>query len=61
MKPSWDELQALVEFLVKKKKSAKRKVPTAPESSHAAQGKVSKLGVSSSPSSIREQGSPGQF
>ena len=42
-------------------RSAKRKVPAAPESSHAAQGKVPKLGESSSPSSIREQGLPRQF
>ena len=36
MKPSCEELQARVEFLAKKKRSAKRKVPAAPESSHAA-------------------------
>ena len=61
MKPSREELQAQVEFLVKKKRSAKRKVSVAPESSHAARGKVLKLGVSSSPSSIWEQGLSGQF
>ena len=61
MKPSWEELQAQVEFLEKKKRSAKRKVSVAPESSHAARGKVPKLGVSSSPSSIQEQGLLGQF
>ena len=61
MKPSREELQARVEFLVKKKRSAKRKFPTAPESNHAARGKVPKLGTSSSPSSILKQGSSGQF
>ena len=47
--------------MAKKKRSAKSKVPAAPESSHAARGKVPKLGASSSLSSIREQGSSGQF
>ena len=61
MKPSREELRARVEFLEKKKRSAKHKVPAAPKSSHAAQGKVPKLGVFSSPSSIQEQGSLGQF
>ena len=61
MKPSREELQGRVKLLAKKKRSSKHKVPTAPESSHAAQGKVPKLGASSLPSSIREQGSPGQF
>ena len=61
MKPSWEELQALVEFLVKKKRNAKSKVPVAPESIHEPRGKVPKLGASTSPSSIREQGSQGQF
>ena len=61
MKPSQEELQFLVEFLARKKKSAKRKVPAAPESSHVARGKVPKLGASSSPSSIREQGSSRKF
>ena len=36
MKTSQEELQAQVEFLAKKKRSAKHKVPAAPESSHAA-------------------------
>ena len=61
MKPYREELQAEVEFLAKKKRSSKRKVPAAPESSHAARGKVPKLGASSSPLSIWEQASPGQF
>ena len=61
MKPSWEELQAQVEFLTKKKRSAKRKVPAAPEKSHATRGKVSKFGASSSPSTIRERGSSGQL
>ena len=61
MKPSQEELQVRVEFLAKKKRSAKRKVPTALESSHAARGKVPKLGASSSPSTIWERGSSGKF
>ena len=61
MKPSREELQARVKLLVKKKRSAKRKALAAPESGHAARGKVLKLGASSSPSSIWDQGSLGQF
>ena len=61
MKPSREELQAQVESLEKKRRSAKSKVPTAPESSHVARGKVPKLGASSSLSPIREEGLPGQF
>ena len=61
MKPSREELQARVEFLVKKKRSTKRKVPAALESNNAARGKVPKLVASSSPSSIWEQGSPRKF
>ena len=61
MKPSQEELQAQVEFLEKKKRSAKRKISAALETSHATQGKVPKLGASSLPSSIRKQGSLGQF
>ena len=58
MKPSREELQAWVELLAKKKRSAKGKILAAFESSHAARGKVPKLGAFSSPLSIREQGSP---
>ena len=36
MKPSRKEIQARVEFLTKKKRSAMRKVSAAPESSHVA-------------------------
>ena len=36
IKPSREELQARVEFLAKKKRSAKRKVPAASEDSHVA-------------------------
>ena len=61
MKPSREELQARVEFLAKKKRSTKRKAPVAFEDSPAARGKVLKLGESSSPSSVREHGPPGQF
>ena len=61
MKPSREELQARFEVLAKKKRSAKRKVPVGPENSHAARGKVPKLGASSLPSTIRERGSSGQF
>ena len=56
MKPSREEIQARVEFLVKKKRNTKRKVPSASEDNHAARGKVLKLGASSSPSSTREHG-----
>ena len=59
MKPSREELQSRVEFLEKKKRSAKHKVLVAPKSSHAARGKVPKLGASSSSSIVRERGSSG--
>ena len=61
MKPSWEELQARVEFLAKKKRSAKCKAPNALESCHVARVKVPKLGASSLPSAIGEQGSSRQF
>ena len=61
MKPSREDLQARVEFLEKKKRSTKHKVLAASEDSHAARGKVLKLGASSSPSSAREHRPPGQF
>ena len=61
MKPSREDIQARVEFMAKKKRSAKRKVPAASEDSHAARGKVLKLGASSSPSSAQEHGPSGQF
>ena len=61
MKPSPEELQSRVEFLAKKRRSAKRKVPTASENNHATRGKVLKLEASSSLSSTREQGPLGQF
>ena len=61
MKPSREELHARVELLAKKKRSVKHNVPAAPESYHVARGKVQKLGASSLSSSIREQGSLGQF
>ena len=61
MKPSREELQARVEFLVKKKISAKHKVPTTSEDIHAARGKFPKLGASSSPLSTQEHGPPRQF
>ena len=61
MKPSQEEIQARVELLVKKKRSAKCKVPAAPKSNHAARGKVLKFGAPSSPSSIPEQGSSRQL
>ena len=61
MKPSREELQARVEFLAKKKRSAKCKVLVSSEDSHAAKDKVPKLGASSSPSSTQEHGPSGQF
>ena len=47
--------------MAKKRRSGKHKVSAAPESNHVARGKVPKLGVSSSPSPIREQGLLRQF
>ena len=61
MKPSREELQARVEFLVKKKRSTKCKVTAASESNYAAKGKVSKLGAFSSPSSTPENEPSGKF
>ena len=47
--------------MAKKKRSAKHKVPTAPETSPEARGKVLKLGASSLPLFIQENGSLGKF
>ena len=46
---------------MKNKKSAKRNAHATPERCHAARVKVPKLGASSLLSTIREQGSSGQF
>ena len=50
-KPTWGELRARLEVLVKKKRSVKRKTPASPEGCPPARAKVLKVGVSSSPSS----------
>ena len=46
VKPTREELQALVESLAKKRRSVKRKAQNPPESSLPARGKAPKLGVS---------------
>ena len=51
VKPTREELKALVETLAKKKRSVKRKAQAPPKSSLATRGKVPRLGASS-PSSI---------
>ena len=50
-KPTQGELRARLEVLEKKKKSVKRKPPTSPKGCPSAQGKILKVGASSSPSS----------
>ena len=60
MKPTQEELQALVESLAKKKRSVKRKAQAPPESSLALRGKVSRLGASSPPSIAKGWGSSDQ-
>ena len=51
-KPTQGELRARLEVLAKKKMSLKRKTQASPEGCSPAQGKILKVGVSSSPSSI---------
>ena len=60
VKPTREELQARVDFLVKKRRSVKRKAPDPPESSLLARGKAPKLGASVLPLSIKERGSHAQ-
>ena len=56
VKPTWEELQARVELLTKKRKSAKRKTQAPPESSLPARGKILKLGVSAPSLPAKEWG-----
>ena len=51
-KPTWGELRARLEVLAKKKSSVKRKTQASPEGCPPARGKILKVGVTSSPSSI---------
>ena len=51
-KPTREELRVCLEVLAKKKKSVKRKIQTALEGCPPTRGKILKMGVSSSPSSI---------
>ena len=50
-KPTWGELQSRLEVLAKKKRRVKRKPQSLPEGCPPAQGKILKVGASSSPSS----------
>ena len=50
-KPTLGELRSRLEVLAKKKRSVKRKSPSSPEGYPPAQGKILKVGASSSPSS----------
>ena len=56
VKSTREELQACVELLAKKRRSAKRKAQAPPESSLPARGKILKLGASSPSSPAKEQG-----
>ena len=60
VKPAWEELQAQVELLAKKKKSIKRKAQAPSKSSLAIRGKIPRLGASSLPSIAKESGSSDQ-
>ena len=60
MKPTWEELQARVGLLPKKRRRAKRKAQAPPESSLPARGKILKLGASARPSLAKERGSQAQ-
>ena len=51
-----EELQARVELLAKKRRSAKRKAQAPPESSLPTRGKILKLGASAPPSPAKERG-----
>ena len=56
VKPTWEELQARVESLAKKKMSVKRKAQAPLESSLVIRGKVPRLGASSPPSTAKGWG-----
>ena len=51
-KPTRGELRSRLEVLAKKKNSVKQKPPSSPEGCPSAQGKILKVGASSSPSSV---------
>ena len=57
-KPTRGKLRACLEVLAKKKMSVKRKTQASPEGCSPARGKILKVGVLSSPSSIVEAGDP---
>ena len=50
-KHTWGEIRSRLEVLAKKKRSVKRKPPSSPQGFPPAQGKILKVGASSSPSS----------
>ena len=60
VKPTWEELQARVKSLAKKKRSIKRKAQAPPKSSLAIRGKILRLRASSPPSTANEWGSSDQ-
>ena len=60
VKPTWEELQARVELLAKKRRSVKLKAQDPLENSLPAQGKTPKLGASIPPSPVKERGSHAQ-
>ena len=55
-KPTQGELRVRLEVLAKKKRSVKRKIQTSHEGCPLARGKILKMGVSSSPSSVVRAG-----
>ena len=57
-KPTRGDLQACLEVLSKKKRSVKRRPPTLPEGCPPTQGKILKVGASSSPSPAVGDGDP---
>ena len=57
MKPTCEELQALVELVAKKRRSVKRKAQDPPESSLPPRGKTPKLGAYVPPSLVKKRGS----
>ena len=59
VKPTWKELQALVEALSRRRRSVKRKPEASPERSRPNRGKTPRLGASS-PSSSSKIGVKGQ-
>ena len=60
VKPTREEIRALVKSLAKKKRSVKRKAQAPPESSLAIRGKILRLGAYSLLLTAKEQGSSDQ-